>query len=155
MAEEIERKFLVKGEYKQHATGWTHILQGFLSSVPERTVRVRKQGDKAYITVKGITDASGIKRYEWEKEISPEEAQELLVLCEPGLIDKTRYLIPFGAHTYEVDEFRGDNRGLVVAEIELGSEDEDFERPDWLGGEITGDARYYNANLAKNPYTSW
>jgi len=155
MAEEIERKFLVKGEFKQHATGRIHILQGFLSSVPERTVRVRKQEDKAWITVKGITGKSGMKRYEWEKEISPAEAGELLELCETGLIDKTRYLVPSGAHTYEVDEFGGDNRGLVVAEIELGSEDEDFERPDWLGKEITGDERYYNANLAKNPYTSW
>lgn len=155
MAKEIERKFLVKGEYKQYATGWDHIVQGFLSSVPERTVRVRKQENKAWITVKGITGRSGMTRYEWEKEISPEEAEELLKLCEPGTIDKTRYLVPFGAHTFEVDEFRGDNRGLVVAEIELGSEDEDFERPDWLGEEITGNERYYNASLAKNPYTSW
>ena len=155
MGLEIERKFLVKGDYKTDASKSTRITQGYLSSVPERTVRVRLKGDKGYLTVKGAGNKSGASRYEWEKEIPAEEAKELLQLCEPGIIDKTRYLVPHGNHLFEVDEFHGANAGLVLAEIELANEGEYFERPAWLGEEVTGDERYYNAMLSKNPYTNW
>lgn len=155
MAKEIERKFLVKGEFKNLATKKTRIVQGYLSSVPERTVRVRIKGDKGYLTIKGIGNISGASRYEWEKEIPVNEAEELLKICEPGVIDKTRYLVKVGKHTFEVDEFHGDNEGLVLAELELGDESESFEKPDWLGEEVTGDVRYYNAMLMKNPYSKW
>jgi len=155
MAQEIERKFLVKGEFKSFASRNTRITQGYLSSVPERTVRVRIKGDKGFITIKGIGSASGASRYEWEKEIPASEVEELLQICEPGVIDKTRYLVPAGPHMFEVDEFYGENQGLVVAEVELGSEDESFAKPEWLGEEITGDVRYYNSMLMKNPYSKW
>lgn len=155
MAQEIERKFLVKGDFKPHATKATRIVQGYLSSVPERTVRVRIKGDKGYITVKGIGSQSGASRYEWEKEIPVNEADELLKICEPGVIDKTRYLVPLGSHTFEVDEFHGENQGLTVAEIELHAEDETFEKPFWLGNEVTGDPRYFNSMLMKNPFNRW
>jgi adenylate cyclase len=155
MAQEIERKFLVKGEFKSNAHEKTRITQGYLSSVPERTVRIRIKGNKGYITIKGISNASGTSRYEWEKEIPVEEARELLNICEPGVIDKTRYLVQSNEHTFEVDEFYGDNEGLVVAEIELTSEDEFFEKPVWLGEEVTGDKKYFNAMLMKNPFSNW
>jgi len=155
MAQEIERKFLVDGEYKTLAVKNTRIIQGYLSSVPERTVRVRVKGDKGFITIKGIGSASGASRYEWEKEISIEEAKELLAICEPGVIDKTRYIVKSGPHSFEVDEFYGDNLGLTVAEVELSSENEHFEKPEWLGKEVTGDKRFYNSMLMKNPYTKW
>jgi len=155
MAQEIEKKFLVKGDYKADMVKKTRITQGYLSSVPERTVRVRIKGDKGFLTIKGIGNASGASRYEWEMEIPVEEAQELMELCEPGVIDKVRYLVKSGAHTFEVDEFFGDNVGLVLAEVELDSEDEVFEKPAWLGPEVTGDARYYNAMLTKHPYKNW
>jgi adenylate cyclase len=155
MGKEIERKFLVKGEFKPLAYKQTRITQGYLSSAPERTVRVRVKGDKGFITIKGIGNASGAERYEWEKEIPVEEVRELLALCEPGVIDKTRFLVKAGELTYEVDEFYGENEGLTVAEIELPSEDTVFDRPDWLGEEVTGDVRYYNSMLMKNPFTRW
>jgi len=155
MAQEIERKFLVKGDFKSHATRSARIIQGYLSSVPERTVRVRVKGDKGFITVKGIGNASGVSRYEWEMEIPRSEAEELLAICEPGVIDKTRFLVESGPHTFEVDEFYGANEGLVVAEIELSAETEEFERPDWLGEEVTGDVRYLNSMLVKHPFTTW
>lgn len=155
MAQEIERKFLVKGDFKSHATRSARIIQGYLSSVPERTVRVRVKGDKGFITVKGIGNASGVSRYEWEMEIPRSEAEELLAICEPGVIDKTRFLVESGPHTFEVDEFYGANEGLVVAEIELSAETEEFERPEWLGQEVTGDIRYFNAMLMKHPFTTW
>lgn len=155
MAQEIERKFLVKGEFKKFAAKQTRITQGYLSSVPERTVRVRVKGDKGFITVKGIGNAGGASRYEWEKEIPVAEVTELLKICEPGVIDKTRYNIPAGNFTFEVDEFYGENQGLVVAEIELKSESDVFEKPEWLGEEVTGDKKYYNSMLMKNPYTKW
>ena len=155
MAQEIERKFLVSGDFKSEVTKATRITQGYLSSVPERTVRVRIKGDKGYMTVKGIGSDSGASRFEWEKEIPVEDVRELLKICEPGVIDKTRYLVPAGKHTFEVDEFYGDNEGLVVAEVELGSEDEEFVRPGWLGEEVTGDPRYYNSMLMKKPYKTW
>lgn len=155
MALEIERKFLVNGDFKAQASGSTRITQGYLSSVAERSVRVRIRGDKGYITVKGIGNASGTTRFEWEKEIPVGEAEELLAICELGVIDKTRYLVEQGAHTFEVDEFYGDNEGLIVAEVELGSDDEDFLKPEWLGEEVTGEDKYYNAMLSRHPYKSW
>jgi adenylate cyclase len=155
MAQEIEKKFLVKGNFKDEAFKATRITQGYLSSVPERTVRVRVKGEKGYITIKGIGNQSGASRFEWEKEIPVSEVKELLQLCEPGIIDKTRYLVKAGEYTYEVDEFYGDNEGLVVAEIELPDENVPFIRPEWLGEEVTGDKKYYNSMLMKNPYSKW
>ena len=155
MANEIERKFLVKGDFKKLAVKQTRIVQGYLSSVPERTVRVRIKGDKGFITIKGIGNVSGATRYEWEKEIPVSEVEDLLKICEPGIIDKTRYLVKAGNHTYEVDEFYGENEGLILAEIELSSENEKFEKPEWLGEEVTGDTKYYNSMLMKNPFTKW
>lgn len=155
MAQEIERKFLVKGDFKSHAIKSIRITQGYLSSIPERTIRVRIKGDKGYITIKGMADSSGVSRYEWEKEIPVNEVEELLKICEPGVIDKTRFLVPVGNHTYEVDEFHGENDGLIMAEVELGAVNEAFDKPDWLGEEVTGDARYFNSMLVKNPYKSW
>jgi adenylate cyclase len=149
MSQEIERKFLVSRDFMPFVSKSIHIVQGYLSSVPERTVRVRIKGDKGYIAVKGITGDSGLSRFEWEKEIPVSEAQELLKICEQGILDKTRYLVPAGNHTFEVDEFHGQNEGLIIAEIELSSEDEAFEKPSWLGQEVTGDVRYYNSVLAK------
>ncbi len=155
MAQEIERKFLVKGDFKKFAAKQTRITQGYLSSVPERTVRVRVKGEKGFITIKGIGNAGGASRYEWEKEIPVAEVNELLKICEPGVIDKTRYNVPIGNFTFEVDEFYGENEGLVVAEVELKSESDVFEKPEWLGAEVTGDVKYYNSMLMKNPYTKW
>lgn len=148
MKQEIERKFLVKGEFKQYAKDAVRITQGYLSTVPERTVRIRKYGDKGFITIKGITGSSGLSRLEWEKEIPKDEAEQLLTICEGGIIDKTRYLIDVDEHTFEVDEFHGDHEGLVIAEIELTSEDEQFTKPDWIWKEVTGDLRYYNSMLS-------
>lgn len=155
MAQEIERKFLVTGEFKSLATRQTRIVQGYLNSVPERTVRVRIKGDKGYLTIKGIGNASGASRFEWEKEISLQEAEQLLAICEPGVIDKIRYLVPSGHHTFEVDEFFGENEGLTVAEVELNSEDEAFVKPAFIGEEVTGDSKYYNSMLMKNPFKKW
>lgn len=152
---EIERKFLVKGDYKSSVVKQYRIVQGYLSSHPERSVRVRIIDEKGYLTIKGASNASGTTRFEWEKELLLHEAEQLLKLCEPGVIEKTRVLIPAGKHTYEVDEFRGENEGLVLAEIELNNEQEIFEKPIWLGDEVTGDKRYYNAMLSKNPFTQW
>ena len=155
MANEIERKFLVKGDFKPFVSKETRIVQGYLSSVPERTVRVRIKGDKGFLTVKGIGNDSGASRYEWEKEVPLSETEELLKLCEPGVIDKVRFLVKAGVHIYEVDQFHGENEGLTVAEIELSSETESFEKPSWLGEEVTGDKKYYNSMLMKHPFTRW
>lgn len=156
MAQEIERKFLVRSEcFKDEAFRATRITQGYICSAPEHTVRVRIKGDKGFITIKGIGSQSGASRYEWEKEIPVNEADELLGLCESGIIDKVRHFVKVGSHTFEVDVFSGENTGLTVAEIELGSEDEAFERPEWLGEEVTGEDRYYNSALSRNPYRNW
>lgn len=152
---EIERKFLVKGDFEKYAVNQKIIKQGYLSTVPERLVRIRIYGNKGYLTIKGIPNSSGTSRFEWEKEISADEASELLNLCEPGIIEKIRYYVPFGNHTFEVDEFFGDNSGLIVAEIELRSEDEHFDKPDWLGDEVTHDKKYNNSMLTKNPFKNW
>ena len=157
MAQEIERKFLVNGDFKAEAYLSTRIVQGYLSSVPGRIVRVRVKGDKGYITIKGQTNDTGVSRFEWEKEIPMDEALSLLELAEPGIIDKTRYLVKNtdGQHVWEVDEFHGDNEGLIMAEIELAAEDEPFDKPDWIGKEVTGDLRYYNSMLKAYPYKTW
>ena len=153
---EIERKFLVKGDsYKQQAYGSSHIQQGYICSRHGRTVRVRLRDARGYLTIKGPSEDGGLSRYEFEKEITLEEAQQLMKLCEPGVIDKTRYLVKSGKHTFEVDEFYGENEGLVMAEVELGSEDEAFEKPDFIGKEITGDKRYYNSHLRECPFSVW
>lgn len=155
MAQEIERKFLVDGDFRSEAFKAVRITQGYLSSVPERTVRVRVKDDKGYITVKGVGDESGVSRFEWEKEIPVDDARELLRICEPEVIDKTRYLVEVGTHTFEVDEFYGDNEGLTVAEVELSDPNEAFGKPSWLGEEVTGDKRYYNSFLSGHPYRTW
>ncbi len=151
---EIERKFLVVGEGWKVAEAGTDLRQGYLCSDVERNVRVRLAGGKARLTIKGR--AEGITRAEYEYDIPLDDARELLdTLCQRPLIEKTRYRIPLGEHTWEVDEFHGDNAGLVVAEVELGSADESFERPAWLGTEVSDDPRYLNANLARTPYSAW
>lgn len=156
MPQEIERKFLVTSTaFKTEAFKETRITQGYLSSVPQRTVRIRIKADKGFITIKGEANTSGTSRYEWEKEITAAEATELLQLCEPGIIDKTRFEVKVAKHSFEVDEFYGDNAGLIVAEIELQNEDEVFEKPAWLGEEVTGIDKYYNALLKKYPFNTW
>ena len=155
MPQEIERKFLVTGDYKSQAYAQSHIVQGYISSARGKTVRVRIRDTKGYLTIKGAANASGTSRYEWEKEIPLNEAEDLMQLCEPGIIDKTRYLVRSGKHTFEVDEFYGENVGLVVAEVELSEENEPFEKPDFIGQEVTGDVRYYNSQLMKRPFTTW
>jgi adenylate cyclase len=153
---EIERKFLVNSDdfLKQFQTQ-NRIVQGYLSSVPERTVRVRIKGEKGYLTIKGKSNESGLSRMEWEKEIDVKEAEILLQICESGIIDKIRYEVEVGNHIIEVDVFDGENKGLILAEIELQSENESFEKPEWLAEEVTGDKRYYNAYLSKNPFMNW
>ena len=156
MALEIERKFLVTSNaFKTKASEHYKIIQGFLNSDPERTVRVRLQKDKGLLTVKGKSTDDGLVRFEWETEISMQDATSLLQLCEKGIIDKTRYHIMSGAHLFEVDVFHGENNGLILAEIELRSVDDIFEKPSWLGKDVTGDIRYYNSSLSKNPYKNW
>ena len=156
MALEIERKFLVKDDsYKRMAYHASRIAQGYICSSRGSTVRVRIRGAKGYLTIKGPSDQQGLGRYEWEKEIPLGEAQELMKLCEPGMIDKTRYLVRAGKHVFEVDEFYGENEGLTIAEVELESEDESYEKPDFVGDEVTGDVRYYNSFLMKKPFCSW
>lgn len=155
MLQEIERKFLVRGDFKAEAYKAIHMIQGYLSHRP--SVRVRIAGETAYLTIKGAVSTSGMSRFEWEKEISVDEAMALLQLAEPGRIDKTRYLVKNtdGKHTWEVDEFHGDNEGLVVAEIELGNENEPFDKPEWIGKEVTGDPRYFNSALKNRPFKTW
>lgn len=153
---EIERKFLIKNfDFQKTAIKKEEIVQAYLNSHPERSVRIRIKGEKAFMTIKGKSNKTGLSRFEWEKEIDLREARDLLNLCETGKIEKYRYIVPCGAHFYEVDEFYGENTGLVVAEIELKSENEDFEKPAWLGVEVTGDAKYYNSNLIKKPFKFW
>ena len=156
MAKEIERKFLVRDtSFREMAFGKSRIRQGYLSSARGRTVRVRVRDDKAYLTVKGPSDASGTSRGEWEYQIPVADAEELIPLCEPGVIDKERFLVQAGKHVFEVDEFHGDNEGLIVAEVELSAPDEPYEKPAFIGQEVTGDVKYYNSFLIKNPYKMW
>lgn len=154
--QEIERKFLVHSlDFIAEASQAQKIAQGYLNSAPERTVRIRIKDDKGFITIKGKGDETGTTRFEWEKEIDLQEAEALLNLCETGVIDKTRYLIKKGNHTFEVDVFDGENKGLVVAEIELSEANEPFEKPKWLADEVTGDEKYYNAYLSRKPFITW
>ena len=153
---ETERKFLVRDEgFKEQAIESHHIKQGYIAHDGGRTVRVRLWDEQGILTIKGPSMGIGMSRFEWEKEITRQEAEDLFLLCKPGMVDKTRWIVPAGVRKFEVDEFHGENEGLVMAEIELGSEDETFERPSWLGDEVTGDKRYYNAYLALNPFKSW
>ena len=160
---EIERKFLFRGDFMPYVTSSERIAQGYLSSVPERTVRVRIRGDRGYLTIKGAGNAEGTARYEWEKEIPLQDAQELMAICEPGVIDKTRHIVEISSDTsqgrpafvFEVDVFHGQNDGLIMAEIELESPEESFPRPEWLSDEVTGDKRYYNSWLAAHPFSTW
>lgn len=154
MSFEIERKFLVVGEFKSKAYASSRIRQGYIAS-GRCTVRIRIRDDKGFLTIKGPSDAAGISRYEFETEVPLSDAEDLMALCEPGRIDKTRYLVRAGSHVFEVDEFYGDNEGLVIAEVELSDEQEAFEKPDFIGREVTGDRRYYNSHLRSCPYKSW
>ena len=155
MSLEIERKFLVTGDFSRQVTSAQRIVQGYICSQPGRTVRIRIRGEEGFLTIKGASDEKGLSRYEFEQKIPLADAEELLKLCEPGAIDKVRNLVPAGKHTWEVDVFHGDNEGLVLAEIELESEDEPFGRPEWIGQEVSGDRRYYNSMLTKHPYREW
>ncbi len=156
MSVEIERKFLVKNnDFKSESYSKKHIKQGYLNSDKNRTVRIRIANEKAFITIKGKSNSTGTTRFEWEKEIKKEEAESLLLLCEPSIIEKTRYLVKVGHHVFEVDEFYGDNEGLVIAEVELNDETEKFTKPDWLNEEVTGDKRFYNSSISKTPFKDW
>ena len=156
MAVEIERKFLVKNDdFKLEAKRIHKIRQGYLNSNKNRAVRVRVWDEIGYLTIKGKSNTSGTSRFEWEKEIPIAEAEQLLLLCEPSVLEKKRYIIEHGNHTFEVDVFLGINDGLIVAEIELQDEDEPFSKPNWLGKEVTGDPKFYNASLSKTPYSEW
>jgi len=156
MAQEIERKFLVLDDsYKHEAFSKSHIRQGYICSERGRTVRVRIKDERAYLTIKGPSLNGGLSRYEFEQEIPFDDAHQLMQLCEPGIIDKTRWLVKSDLHTFEVDEFHGDNDGLVMAEVELRYEDEPYKKPHFIGKEVTGDRRYYNSQLRQRPYTSW
>lgn len=156
MSQEIERKFLVTNHaYREQAFACSRIVQGYICRNTGRTVRIRVRGEKGYLTIKGASQDSGLSRYEWEKEIPVEEALELMRLCESGIIDKHRYLVACGKHTFEIDEFHGDNEGLVIAEVELTHTEETFERPSFLGKEVTGERRYYNSCLTLHPYNQW
>jgi adenylate cyclase len=153
---EIERKFLTTSDdFKTLAFKQNRIIQGYLSRIPERTVRIRIRDEKGFLTIKGNTNTSGLSRFEWEKEIPVDEAKALLHLCEKGVIDKIRYEVKVGSHIFEVDEFYGENKGLIIAEIELQSENETFEKPIWLGKEVTHEIKYYNSYLSKKPFLEW
>ncbi|WP_445758052.1 CYTH domain-containing protein [Polaribacter sp.] len=156
MSLEIERKFLVKNDaFKKVSFQQKIIKQGYLNSDKNRTVRIRISDHQGFITVKGVSNASGATRFEWEKEIDVTEATEMLSLCETTIIDKNRFMVESGKHIFEIDEFYGDNQGLIIAEIELNSENETFEKPTWLGEEVTGNAKYYNSYLSKFPFSTW
>jgi CYTH domain-containing protein len=153
---EIERKFLVSSQiFKTEAFNKFRIIQGFLNTDKERTIRVRLKAEKGFLTIKGLSSVNGLSRFEWEKEISKTDAEALFKLCEKGIIDKMRYEVKVGTHIFEVDEFFGDNEGLIIAEVELASEEEMYSKPDWLGEEVTGDIKYYNSQLSKLPYKKW
>ncbi len=155
MAFEIERKFLVKGEFKHLATSSTYIVQGYIFRNDAKCVRVRLKGDKGFITIKSSLDSTAVTRNEWEYEIPAHQVNEMLRICEPGVIEKTRYIVNWKNLVVEVDEFYGDNDGLLMAEVELSTENQQFEKPDFLGDEVTGDPRYYNSELSRNPFKDW
>jgi adenylate cyclase len=149
MATETERKFLVRGEFRHLAVKEISIIQAYLSVEPDRTIRIRIADNEAFMTIKGQAGVNSITKSEWEFPVRVEDAKELLTVCLPGRIVKTRYLVPAGKHTFEVDVFHDKNEGLIIAEIELTSDDEQFEKPEWLGEEVTGLPEYYNATLIK------
>ena len=155
MAIEIERKFLVRASFKEFAQRQTRMIQTYLSINPQCNIRIRICEEKAYLTIKGKSNDSGLSRYEWEHELPIQEARDLIKLSEFEPIIKTRYFIPMGKHCYEVDEFEGKNHGLILAELELNNENEVFEKPDWLGREVSGEAKYYNSMLQLKPYSTW
>lgn len=155
MSYEIERKFLVKGDFKSLAVSSSHIMQGYICSGRGASVRVRLRDERGFLTIKGPSRDGGLSRYEFEKEITSTEARELMKLCEPGIIDKRRYLVPFEGHTFEVDEFYGENEGLVMAEVELSRTDEPFQCPPFIGREVTGDRRFYNSHMRIAPFKLW
>ena len=156
MAQEIERKFLVlDNSYKHEAYHSYHIRQGYLCSGHGRSVRIRIRDQEAFLTIKGPSLDGGLSRYEFEQAIPLDDARQLMTLCEPGIIDKTRWLVKSGSHTFEVDEFHGENAGLTVAEVELRASDEAYEKPSFIGQEVTGDRRYYNSQLRRFPFSSW
>lgn len=157
MAQEIERKFLVKGDsYQKLAFDHTRIVQGYIVSGGGRSVRVRIRGDRGFLTIKGASHDGGLSRYEFETEVSLADAQELMALCEPGRVEKTRWLVRADdGHVFEVDEFHGDNDGLVMAELELKNADEAFKKPDFIGTEVTGDRRFYNSHMRRYPFKLW
>ena len=153
---EIERKFLVTSQdFKKEAFKNTKIEQGFLNTHKDRTVRVRLNDNQGFMTVKGLSSDNGLSRFEWEKEISKEDAKALLKLCEPGRIEKTRYEVEFNQHIFEVDVFHGENEGLIIAEVELKKENEKFNKPYWIGEEVTGNIKYYNSQLSLKPFNTW
>ncbi len=152
---EIERKFRVKGDFMPFASKSYAIKQGYLCSDKKRTVRIRIKGDKGFITIKGAANEKGFSRFEWEKEIEASDAEQLLLLCDEGIIDKIRYEVPYDGKIFEIDVFRGVNEGLALAELELESESEAFSSPDWLGEEVTTDVRFYNSYISKHPYSTW
>lgn len=156
MSVEIERKFLVKNDdFKSESYSKKYLKQGYLNTDKNRTVRIRISDKTAFITIKGKSNNAGTTRFEWEKEIQMQEAEALLLLCEPSIVEKTRYLVKAEPHTFEVDVFAGDNKGLIIAEIELKNETEKFIKPDWLANEVTGNVKYYNSNISKNPFKNW
>ena len=154
--QEIERKFLVRkdGSYKAMASSHSHIRQGYMAC-KGATVRIRLRDDKAYLTIKGPSRNGGLSRFEFEREILVEEADEMFKLCVGGVIDKTRWIVPYEGHIFEVDEFHGINDGLLFAEVELKTEDEHFAKPLFLGPEVTGNRHFYNSHLLVNPYPQW
>jgi CYTH domain-containing protein len=153
---EIERKFLVKDQsYENEVVTSRAIKQGFLSTDPNRTVRIRVEETRGFITVKGISTDGGVSRFEWENPLSKAAAEALFRLCLPGKIEKTRHVVSVGSHLFEVDVFGGDNQGLIVAEVELSEPNQAFEKPAWLGVEVTGEKKYYNASLSQHPYKDW
>ena len=156
MAQEIERTFLVLDDsFKHEAFSKSHITQGYLCSERGKTIRIRIRDERAYITIKGPSADGGLSRYEFEQEIPLDDARHMLTLCEPGLIEKTRWLVKSGEHTFEVDEFEGDNEGLVIAEVEMQSVDDVPVKPHFIGKDVTGDRRYYNSQLRRNPFKQW
>jgi CYTH domain-containing protein len=155
MAYEIERKFLVKGEFKHLATSSTYIVQGYIFSNDSKSVRVRLKGDKGFITIKSSLEDTTVTRNEWEYEIPAHQVNEMLRICEPGVIEKTRYIVNYKNLVVEIDEFYGDNEGLLLAEVELTCENQQFDKPDFLGEDVTDDTRYINSELSKHPYCEW
>jgi len=153
MAKEIERKFLVTGDEWRSLAEGVHYCQGYLSSVKERTVRIRTINDRGFLTIKGIT--IGVSRLECEYDIPLDDAKAMLEICEKPLIDKNRYKVKIDGLVWEIDEFFGENEGLLIVEVELQDENQSFDKPSWVGDEVSHDPRYYNANLIKHPFTKW